>query len=69
MTGIGETKEKKKRDVGFLKRMTASVCKHCPLCKHARKSPESVIGRILHHPFHSENCPVWKSYQEVYGEE
>jgi hypothetical protein len=22
----------------------------------------------LHHPFHSKNCPMWKAYEELFGE-
>jgi hypothetical protein len=69
MTNIPKANEKTKTEVGLLKKMKASVCKHCPACKHARKNPESIIGRVLHHPLHSKHCPVWKAYQEVYGEE
>jgi hypothetical protein len=69
MTNIPEANEKTKTEVGLFKRMKASVCKHCPACNHARRKPESIIGRVLHHPFHSKHCPVWKAYQEVYGDE
>lgn len=56
------------RDVGLFKKIRAHVCKHCPACTHARNNPESIIGRILHHPFHSKNCPMWKAYEELFGE-
>ena len=51
---------------GLFKRIRAKICKHCPACKHARKKPESRVGRILHHPLHSSNCPAWKAYNELY---
>lgn len=54
--------------VGPFKKMRASICKYCPACMHARKNPESVVGRLLHHPAHSKNCPMWKAYEQVYGE-
>jgi hypothetical protein len=54
--------------VGLFKNLRASICKYCPACNHARKNPESIVGRILHHPFHSSHCPIWKAYGEVYGE-
>ena len=52
---------------GPLKKAQAAICKHCPLCRQASKNPASLIGRLLHHPLHSRNCPVWIAYQEVYG--
>ncbi len=55
-------------DIGLFKKMKARICKHCPACNQARKNPESIVGKILHHPFHAERCPVWKAYQEVYGD-
>lgn len=69
MTSVAKASEMTKSNVGLLKRMKASVCKHCPACNHARKSPDSLVGEILHHPFHSEHCPIWKAYKEVYGNE
>jgi len=54
--------------VGHFKKIRASICKYCPACMHARKDPESVVGRLLHHPMHSKNCPMWKAYEQVYGE-
>ncbi len=50
------------------KKLRAKVCHHCPLCNHARNSPDSAIGRILHHKYHAENCPLWKAEKEAYGE-
>ena len=53
---------------GTYKRVRAAICKHCPACKQARKNPASIVGKFLHHPWHSTHCPVWKAYNEVYGE-
>ncbi len=61
-----ETATHTRNENDFFKRMRASICKHCPACNIARKSPESMIGKVLHHPFHSKNCPMWKAYEEVY---
>ena len=69
MTSVAKASEMTKSNAGLFKKMRASVCKHCPACNHARKSPESIVGKILHHPFHSEHCPIWKAYKEVYGNE
>jgi hypothetical protein len=49
------------------KRMRAKICHHCPVCKHTRRNPDSVIGRI-HYKYHAENCPMWTAEREVYGE-
>ena len=59
---IGEAKLEK------FKRIRAAVCHHCPLCIHARKNPGSMIGKILHHKYHADNCPMWKAEKEVYGQ-
>jgi len=69
MTNVAKASEMTRSNVGLFKRMRALVCKHCPACNHARKSPESIVGKILHHPFHAEHCPIWKAYKEVYGNE
>jgi hypothetical protein len=52
---------------GMFKNLRATICKHCPACKRARENPESVVGKILHHSWHSNHCPVWKAYNDVYG--
>ena len=53
--------------ITMFKKIRASLCHHCPLCNHARKNPDSRIGKILHHKYHSDNCPLWKAEIEVYG--
>ena len=63
--GAGDAAQKH----GIFKKLRANVCKHCPLCKIARTSPESLPGKILHHPVHSKNCPAWKAYNEIYGDQ
>jgi len=52
--------------ITFLKKITASVCHYCPFCIYGRKNPESIVGRMLHHKFHADNCPLWKAEKEVY---
>ena len=69
MTKNEKTGKINKNDVGLFKKVRATVCKHCPACTQARKNPESIIGRILHHPSHSKNCPMWKAYEELFGED
>ena len=57
------------KTVGRFKQIRATMCKHCPICNHARKNPDSITGKILHHRFHSQNCPMWTAYEEIYGED
>jgi hypothetical protein len=52
---------------GWLKETLAAICSHCPVCNHARTHPESLAGRMLHHPFHADHCPFWKAEKEVAG--
>lgn len=58
--------ESDNNEVGFLKKARAAICHHCPLCKRARNKPMSLIGKILHHKLHSDNCPMWKAEQDLY---
>ncbi len=50
------------------KRIRARICHNCPVCNHARKNPDSKIGRVLHHRYHKDNCPFWKAEKELYGD-
>ena len=52
--------------VSFYKKLMASMCHHCPLCKHGRKNPQSTVGKILHHKLHADHCPMWKAEKQVY---
>ena len=65
-----ETSKKKtipgKERLTMVKKIRARICHNCPLCNHARKNPESRIGRVLHHT-HADNCPFWKAEKQVYG--
>jgi hypothetical protein len=54
--------------IGRVKRVLAVVCSHCPLCIHGRAHPDSVLGRMLHHPLHADHCPFWKAEQAMRGE-
>ncbi|MFH1726110.1 MAG: hypothetical protein ABII00_15995 [Elusimicrobiota bacterium] len=49
-------------------RFLGAICHHCPLCRFGRKRPGSLIGRLLHHPLHAENCPFWKAEKDLYGQ-
>ena len=52
--------------ISFFKNVRAKICHHCPFCSYGRKNPDSIVGKILHHKFHSDRCPMWKAEQEVY---
>jgi hypothetical protein len=57
-----------KEKITMFRKIRAKVCHHCPLCNHARKNPDSTIGKILHHKYHANHCPMWKAEKEFYGE-
>ena len=69
MAADGKAKTEEKGRAGRFAKVRAVICKHCPVCIAARKSPHSVVGRLLHHPIHSENCPMWTAYRQVYGDQ
>jgi len=50
----------------FLK-IPAVLCHYCPLCAYARRNPESFIGKMLHHKWHANYCPMWKAEKKFYG--
>jgi hypothetical protein len=52
--------------IGVYKKIMGSLCHHCPLCKYGRRNPRSVVGKILHHPLHADNCPMWKAEKMLY---
>jgi hypothetical protein len=51
--------------IGLLTRALGAICRHCPMCVHARAHPDSLLGRILHHPLHADRCPFWKAEKRV----
>ena len=61
----GDMEENK---VGYGKKIMASVCHYCPICRYGRRNPESIVGKILHHRYHADNCPFWKAEKEIYEE-
>jgi len=65
---ITSEREAYEQEVSGFKRLRAKICEHCPFCIHARRSPDSTIGKILHHRFHADHCPLWTAYRDVYGE-
>ena len=50
-----------------LRSLLAFFCHHCPACAYARKRPDSLLGKLLHHPLHADHCPFWKAEKEKYG--
>ena len=57
----------KEYSVSPFKKVLASMCHHCPLCRYGRAKPDSVLGKVLHHRLHAEYCPMWKAEKEAYG--
>lgn len=53
--------------MGLIKNLMAKRCEACPLCKHARQHPESLVGRAM--AWHGKFCPFWRAWEEVYGQE
>jgi hypothetical protein len=53
--------------MGPIRSALAVLCHHCPMCKHARGHPESVLGKVLHHRLHADYCPMWKAERQAYG--
>jgi hypothetical protein len=47
--------------LGLATRMLGTICRWCPMCRAARRRPESLVGRILAHPLHADHCPFWKA--------
>jgi len=48
-----------------IKEILALRCEKCPICRYARKKPESLFGKMM--SFHGRFCPFWRAWQEVYG--
>ena len=49
-----------------IKNILAWRCEVCPLCKYARKNPESLMGKAM--AWHGKFCPAWRAWQEIYGD-
>ena len=58
-----------KEEIPVFKKLRAKICDNCPLCNRARNNPDSRIGKILHHRYHADHCPMWKAHKEVYGDD
>lgn len=46
-----------------LVRFLGEMCEKCPLCRHARKNPDTLVGKIM--AWHGRWCPAWKAHQQV----
>lgn len=55
--------------LSYPRKIMAAICHHCPFCRAARKNPNSVVGKILHHKMHADHCPFWKAEIAAYGRE
>ena len=44
--------------------MMAKICDVCPLCRFARKNPDTRLGKLLF--WHGKWCPFWKAWEEKY---
>jgi hypothetical protein len=50
---------------GTLRRALAAICRNCPVCEYGRRHPDAWLGRVLHHPWHADHCPLWKAERAV----
>ncbi len=48
-----------------MKKIMAKICDLCPLCRFARKKPETLIGKLM--SWHGKWCPFWRAWEEIYG--
>lgn len=49
-----------------LKKLMATRCEHCPLCRHAREKPDTLFGKAM--ALHGKICPFWRAWQAEYGQ-
>jgi hypothetical protein len=49
----------------WLTKLMAARCDNCPLCRHARREPDSWFGKLM--AFHGRFCPFWHSWEKVHG--
>jgi hypothetical protein len=55
-----------RKPMGIFKKVAGTFCHYCPVCGYGRRHPDSVIGKIVHHPLHANNCPFWNAEKELY---
>jgi hypothetical protein len=58
--------DKKMPSPGGLRRALAAVCHYCPVCEYGRRHPDTWVGKVLHHPWHADHCPLWRAEQTLY---
>jgi hypothetical protein len=49
-----------------LQRALGTLCDRCPLCKKARREPETLLGRVM--AWHGRFCPAWKAQERLAAE-
>lgn len=49
-----------------LDRRLAEVCRHCPVCRHARQHPKGLASWVVRR-VEGPLCPFCRAYQRVYG--
>jgi len=49
-----------------LTELMAKRCDHCPLCRWARKNPDTLLGKVM--ALHGKFCPFWRAWEKVYGQ-
>jgi len=49
----------------MIKKILARLCDICPLCRFARRYPDSWFGKLM--IWHGKWCPVWKAWEDVYN--
>jgi len=49
-----------------IKKFLAKHCDNCPLCKHARKNPDTLFGKMM--KLHGKFCPAWRAWEKEYGQ-
>jgi hypothetical protein len=64
-----EERAMNEKRINPLKKVVAVVCHHCPFCSYGRKYPDSILGKMMHHKIHADNCPLWKAEKELYGDQ
>ncbi len=46
-----------------LNRFLGRVCDNCPLCRYARKNPDTRVGKIM--AWHGRWCPAWRAQEQL----
>ena len=49
----------------WLTKLMAARCDNCPLCRQARREPDSWFGKLM--AFHGRFCPFWHAWEKIHG--